>query len=334
MPTAKGRLNIDEISPVVALAGCYHFKQAVGFDYTVPWHHFILIRRGTLKAVTKGGRFAARAGDLVSFRPADENHYEVSADTLFFQMHVQVARPPRHRMTPILDGVGPLPQRQAMGMGFDEAWRSFESVCLAITHTGVAARLRVQSAVFEILSLLAQAATAAGMDATDHPDPWRRAKQRLEATLNRPVPVTSLAAELGVSATYFIREFARRFGVTPKACHTQARLREGMRWLRAGDRTVKSVALDLGFADPKTFTRRFKHHFGLRPAELIHAHLPVELPQTEGQAAGLFQLNEHLLPPGDGERNLEIYMPKRLRELTSREYRRTLEKIRHPARFA
>ena len=90
-------LNVDEINPIVQLAGCYHFKQPVGFEYQVPFHHFILWQRGRLNAVTARERFAATAGDLICFRPADWNHYDVTADTRFFQMHVQLARPPRHR---------------------------------------------------------------------------------------------------------------------------------------------------------------------------------------------------------------------------------------------
>lgn len=326
-------LNVDEISPIVELAGCYHFKQPVGFEYQVPFHHFILLQRGRLNAVTTRERFAANAGDLVCFRPADWNHYDVTADTLFFQMHVQLARPPRHRLTPFLDGVGPLPLCQPLGACFDETWRCFENLCLAITRTGAAARLRTRAAVWEILALLVQAALADNKSKIEQPDPWRRSKQRLEATLNRPVPVPALAAELGVSTTYFIREFARRFGVTPKACHTQARLREGMRWLRHGDRTVKSIALNLGFSDPKTFTRRLRHHFGLSPTELAHSRLPVETMLAWNKLGGLFPLNQHLLPSNEGQVDPSKYMPKG-GVFTPKEYRRTLEKIQYPSHFA
>ena len=62
---------------------------------------------------------------------------------------------------------------------------------------------------------------------------------------------------------------------TPKACHTQARLREARRWLRSGEQSVKQVALNLGFNDPKTFTRRFKHHYGINPSDLAQAPPPL-----------------------------------------------------------
>ncbi|MSU50304.1 MAG: AraC family transcriptional regulator [Opitutus sp.] len=326
-------LNVDEISPTVQLAGCYHFKQPVGFEYRVPFHHFILLQRGQLNAVTARERFAAKAGDLICFRPADWNHYDVVADTLFFQMHVQLARPPRHWHMLYLDGIGPLPLCQPLGTCFDETWRCFENLCIAITRSGTAAHLRTQAAVWEILALLAQAAAAERKNWVEQPDRWRRAKQRLESTLNRPVPIRALAAELGVSTTYFIREFARQFGVTPKVCHTLARLREGIRWLRHGDRTVKSIALSLGFPDPKTFTRRLRHHFGLTPTKLAHARLPIETMLAENKLDGLFSLNQRLLPPEEGTVDPAKFMP-RGGALSPREYRRTLEKIQYPAHFA
>lgn len=325
-------LSLNEISPIVDLAGCYHFKQPVSFDYRLPSHQLILIQRGELKTRTHEGRFTARAGDLVCFRPAEANHYSVTSDTLFYQALLQFAPPPHHRMTPCFSGVGPVPLCQPLGTWFHEARGCFEKLCLEISQAGDAPRLRQSAAICDLLALIALAARSSARKLDGHNDPWLRARQRIEASLTRQLSIKALASELGVSTAYFIREFKKRFGITPKVCHTQARLREAVRQLRGGEQSIKSIALGLGFLDPKAFARRFKHHYGLNPSDLTQAQPQPEPSPATKKAKGLFPLNQHLLPPSEHPANFKVYLPQT--PLTPAERRRVLDKLKHPANYA
>lgn len=325
-------LSLDEIAPIVGLTGCYHFKKTVCFDYQVPSHHLILIQRGELKAQTPSVKFTAKAGDLVCFRPAKVNHYSLAADTVTYQAMVQFAPPPHHRMTPIFTGIGPLPLRQPLGAWFHEASGCFEKLCMIITSTGDAPRLRQRALICDLLALVALAAGSDGKGTNDEGDRWLRSRQRIEANLTRQLFVKKLATELGVSTAYFIREFKNRFGITPKVCHTQARLREAVRQLRGGEQSIKTVALGLGFQDPKTFARRFKHHYGLNPSDLTQAQSPPEPSPASKKAKRLFPLNQHLLPPSECPTDFKAYLPQA--SLTPAERRRVLDKLKHPANYA
>src|ERR1700689_5366825 len=90
-------LAINELKPTLHLAGCYHYRRDVWFQYRVPSHHLMLIESGGIEAKTEDGVFSAKARDLICFRPADLNQYGIHAPTLYYQAHVEFAGPPRHK---------------------------------------------------------------------------------------------------------------------------------------------------------------------------------------------------------------------------------------------
>ena len=121
------------------------------------------------------------------------------------------------------------------------------------------------------------------------------------------------------------------------------RLREARRWLRSGGQSVKQAALNLGFNDPKTFTRRFKHHYGINPSDLAEAPLPLAKLPVPCKSKATFPLNQHLLPPGKIPADFTTLLPQgshALNGVSSRAVRRVrmcfmvgfyvwLEPVRH-----
>jgi AraC-like DNA-binding protein len=241
---------------------------------------------------------AAKAHDLVYFRPAELNEYGNCGPTLFYQAHVNFAPPPHDRLTPWLDEKGPLPALLPLGAAFEEMRRIFETLCLEIARPGAAHRLRVRAAVFEILALAADVLARKPAGAA-RLDPWQRARLRLESELAADLKISRLAREAGLGVDHFIRGFKKRFGVTPKACRLNAKLREAARLLRGTDRPVKAVAYELGFGDAKAFARLFRSRLGVAPSDLQSAGA---LRPTKELPAGkaLYPVNQHLIPPEAG----------------------------------
>lgn len=87
----------------------------------------------------------------------------------------------------------------------------------------------------------------------------------LEAHLDAPLRLATLARAAGFSPQHLTRCFRRTLGTSPMACLTDLRLTQAARLLQEGQRTVQAVALAVGISDAGYFTRRFRARFGCTP---------------------------------------------------------------------
>ena len=268
------------------------------FRYRISQHHLILLERGRLEAETKYGPLKAEGGDLVCFRPTQENVYRVTAGTAFYQVAVQFAPPPRHLLTPELPEVGPLPLRVKARECFKELRRFFELICIELPQVGSVHHFRVQAAIYRILAEMVSCVSRSGT-AQAPLDPWEHIRLRVTSVDGGEFTDRSLARELGVSEGHFLRVFKQRFGMTPGNCRMRARLGEAVRRLRETEEPVKAIAYSLGFDGAKGLTRAMKNHLGLTASEL-RREPHTKTGRTEKPAAvGPYRTNQHLLPPGD-----------------------------------
>jgi AraC-like DNA-binding protein len=320
------------MKPALHLAGCFHFRRDVWFRYRLPSHQLILIESGRIEAKTQDGVFHAGARDLICFRPTDSIRYDAKAPTLIYQALVEFAGPPRHRLTPYMDGVGLLPLRVSLGESFKEMRELFEVLCLEVVHTSVVHQLRIRAAIFEIMAIVAAAVGPHEEEA--RLDPWLRVQQRLDLTLDGNLRIADLARQMGLCTDHFIRKFKSRFGLSPKAYHMRARLQEAVRSLKGGGKSIKTVAYNLGFSDPTSFARRFKHCMGVTPSDLRSGAVSEGAETVHSPKQG-FPINVHLVPPPlDWSGFVARYFPKDSRATTtSAESDVILDKIRHPEHY-
>ena len=95
-------------------------------------------------------------------------------------------------------------------------------------------------------------------------------KKELDFLQSRPparVTVDELAALHGVTRECFSRKFTRKTGVSPKNFLTQAVISRACRSLIFGERLIKEIAFELGFANEFYFSRFFSKHTGVSPRE-------------------------------------------------------------------
>ena len=81
-----------------------------------------------------------------------------------------------------------------------------------------------------------------------------------------PLDIPSLARIANVSEALFIRTFRATFGETPHRYLQRRRVERAMFLLRATDRSVTDICLDVGFASLGTFSRVFREIVGEGPA--------------------------------------------------------------------
>ena len=291
-------LTLDEVRPDVDLAGCWHLATDQRFEYRLPSHLLFLLESGQLETKTPGARLTAKAGDLICFRPTDFNVDYFHGPALFYQAHMEFAPPPRHRLTPWLNEIGPLPLKVSLGDAFTSARQAFETICIELRQPGAAHQLRIRAAVLEILAIIVSVATPQIRVAT-RLDEWQRMRLRLDSDLTGHFRVKDLAVQMGISADHFIRQFKQRFSISPKSYHTHARMREAVRLLRSSDQPIKTIAYGLGFANPKSFTCSFKRHLGVGPSDLRSMRVTGSR-KFSVKSGNLFPMNQNILPPHAG----------------------------------
>ena len=92
----------------------------------------------------------------------------------------------------------------------------------------------------------------------------RRAAEFLSSHLNVPFSIATLAAECGLSRSYFIKAFRATFGNTPYKWLMEYRLLRAKEMLKE-DSTLAEIAAACGFSDQSHFTRTFTAATGTSP---------------------------------------------------------------------
>jgi len=203
---------------------------------------------------------ACEPGSAVA-EPAEERHGNVLGTA---GAHVVVIQP--HAFA--IEGLGPC------GRLFDAVHHMQRSpVCRAawaivreLRAPDGATPVAVEGLVLGMLALAAR---------QDRPERWTRrappwlsrAREQLHARFLCPPAIRELASEAGVHPDHLARAFRARFGVPVGAYLRRLRLDWAATRLEERDVTIVEVALAAGFADQSHFTRSFKRHTGLTPAE-------------------------------------------------------------------
>ena len=89
-----------------------------------------------------------------------------------------------------------------------------------------------------------------------------RAHAMMEAALDTPLPITTLARRLGVSPRALQAQFKSRLDATPQAHYLSLRLSEAERLVTQTALPLQDVALATGFTSQASFARAFRSAFG------------------------------------------------------------------------
>src|ERR1700720_766126 len=93
-----------------------------------------------------------------------------------------------------------------------------------------------------------------------------RARGEMEGADAQPLDVPAPSAIANVSEAHFIRTFRSTFGETPHRYLQRRRVERAMFLLRATDRSVTDICLDVGFTSLGTFSRSFRDIVGEAPS--------------------------------------------------------------------
>ena len=106
--------------------------------------------------------------------------------------------------------------------------------------------------------------TSSDFGAAPRPSATEQARDMLESLVSAPPSLRELATAVGGNHFVHLRDFFRKFGVTPHAFVLRLRV-ERARSLLARGCDLAEVADGLGFADQSHMSRLFKRVFGVTP---------------------------------------------------------------------
>lgn len=98
----------------------------------------------------------------------------------------------------------------------------------------------------------------------------------LEERLEHPWTLDALAQRANLSRSYLVRLFRRRTGLSPMAWLAQRRAERAAVLLLTTNKGVADIGVEVGWADPGYFARRFRSAFGM-PASQYRTRFPLPM---------------------------------------------------------
>jgi AraC family transcriptional regulator len=97
--------------------------------------------------------------------------------------------------------------------------------------------------------------------------PWqaKRARERLESDLSGKLTLQEIAAELGLSVSYFSRAFRTSVGLPPHQWLLRQRVNAAKQLMTVRSLSLADIAISAGFANQSHFTRVFSTLVGVSP---------------------------------------------------------------------
>jgi AraC-like DNA-binding protein len=97
--------------------------------------------------------------------------------------------------------------------------------------------------------------------------PWQesRAKEVMDANLDKEITIARLAYDCGLSTSQFARAFRQSTGCPPHRWLLQRRVERAQDLLLTSDKTLAEIASSCGFFDPSHLTRAFSQTVGTSP---------------------------------------------------------------------
>ncbi len=88
----------------------------------------------------------------------------------------------------------------------------------------------------------------------------------MQQNLELPLTNADLAQMLHLHPTYFCQWFRKRLGISPQQYLLQSRLEAGKCLLEKTDKSISSIAREVGFCDASHFSHAFRNCYGMSPS--------------------------------------------------------------------
>ncbi|HEY7393959.1 MAG TPA: AraC family transcriptional regulator [Gemmatimonadaceae bacterium] len=233
-------------------------REAVVPRHTHEDAHFVIVVRGTYETSATGIDGRCGAGSVL-FNPAGTTHRDrfVSDRGRFVTISIR-----RDRLAGLAE-LAPLAPR-ACSIGESAIGPSARRIIREIANLDAMSPLVLEGLALEMIGL----ASRDSPGRRDAPAWLVRAKELLEDRCLEALPLSNVAAQVGVHSYHLTRMFKRFYQATPGEFGRRCRLERATELLRDPRLSIAEVALRCGYADQTQLTRSLRRDFGVTPGRL------------------------------------------------------------------
>jgi len=245
--------------PAIHVLGDFVKKQGTGLrQREIPDYELLYFPEGTDSVYRVGDReYALTQPSFVVTRPGETHSYRYDANrpTRHLFVHFWPNDPPESRLPVLLqNGPSVIPYQ-------GELLYALLRQILAIAHLKPD-RLQDRGGLL-LLSLLSEIDALSADEPSDRetnrlPPQLAMALDLIEQSLSAPLSVDFLAKRVGWTPEHLSRSFVRHLGATTKETIKRRRIDRACQLLLYGQKSVKEIAFEVGFADENYFCRVFK----------------------------------------------------------------------------
>ncbi len=272
------RLLFESLGVRIEDFHCRAHVEREGTEEPNPSHSIVFVRRGVFGRRHRGESLVADPNQILFFHAGEAYRYSHPVpggdDCTILCLDAGTALDAALRVRPEAEECPDRPFVAGHVLG------GRRSACL---HYELLATLRAERpalATEDVLSELIDEAlrTAGGARLSAGPETGRGARRRREAVeeakllvnanVERPPRLGTMAATLGCSPFHLSRIFRQTTGVSLRGYLGRLRARLAAERLSRGAPDLTELALDLGFADHAHFTNAFRREWGVAPSRL------------------------------------------------------------------
>lgn len=157
-----------------------------------------------------------------------------------------------------------------------------------MTHDKPGSELLLMGKILEVIWHFAHADSPTPRLPPETMRALEQARLILEANMEAPPDLGSLATQVGMSLSKLKQVFPLVHGMPPYALLRQARMAKAIHLIRHEGRSVTEAALEVGYSNLSHFSRIFSAHFGHKPSQLRRQHIQPDVRQSRKVTKELF----------------------------------------------
>ena len=215
--------------------------------------------RGSGSVILNGREYKVKAGDCYALFPGDKIEYVSDKGNPRYGIWCYLGgdKVGRALSEAGISSENPL----APASAFDGAKDIIHKMCALSAERDIGSEYMRTALVYELLAVITKGKSS------QNGDLWlKRAVAIMEASYNKNLTVSELAAKVGFERSYFSTVFKERMGLSPHEYLTSVRISRARELLSGSDLPISECAEAVGL-DARNFARLFRAETGLAPME-------------------------------------------------------------------